>query len=62
MALNCNKKIPLIFSIDIIINHEQEHYTQGSYTIVLNYGKLVLYLLQSLAAKSIFPLIVIVLI
>ncbi|KAL2832317.1 putative C6 transcription factor [Aspergillus pseudoustus] len=36
MPLNCNEEIPLMFSTEAIIHHEQEHYTQGSYTMVLN--------------------------
>ncbi|KAL4971698.1 hypothetical protein BDW66DRAFT_164909 [Aspergillus desertorum] len=37
MPLNCDEEIPLMFSAEKIIDHHQEHYTQGSYTMVLNH-------------------------
>ncbi|KAL4881910.1 hypothetical protein BJY04DRAFT_217976 [Aspergillus karnatakaensis] len=40
MALNCDEEVPLMFSAETIIDHEQEHYTQGSYTTVLNHDKM----------------------
>ncbi|KAL2816736.1 putative C6 transcription factor [Aspergillus granulosus] len=36
MPLNCDDEIPLMFNTEGVIDHEQEHYTQGSYAMVLN--------------------------
>jgi hypothetical protein len=38
MPKNCEEEIPLMFSSHAIIDHDQEHYTQGSHTMVLNHG------------------------
>jgi hypothetical protein len=39
MPMNCDEDIAQIFKSNRIIDHDQEHYTQGSYTTVLNHGK-----------------------
>ncbi|KAL4791921.1 hypothetical protein BDV19DRAFT_401014 [Aspergillus venezuelensis] len=37
MPSNCDEEIEHMFNADGVIDHEQEHYTQGSYTAVLNH-------------------------
>lgn len=39
MPNNCDEEIPLMISQGSIRTWDQEHYTQGSYTAVLNQGK-----------------------
>ncbi|QGA19014.1 hypothetical protein EYB26_006699 [Talaromyces marneffei] len=37
MPKNCGEEPSLMFSSNAVIDHDQEHYTQGSYTMVLNH-------------------------
>lgn len=39
MPMNCDDDISKMFESNRIVEHDQEHYTQGSYTTVLNHGK-----------------------
>jgi hypothetical protein len=39
MPKNCDEELSLMVSSNAVIDHDQEHYTQGSYTMVLNNGK-----------------------
>jgi hypothetical protein len=38
MPFNCDEEIANMFDAQGVVDHEQEHYTQGSYTMVLNHG------------------------
>ncbi|KAL2823905.1 putative C6 transcription factor [Aspergillus cavernicola] len=37
MPMNCDEEVPIMFHSRSIIDHDHEHYTQGSYTMVLNH-------------------------
>jgi hypothetical protein len=39
MPMNCDEDIARMFKSNRILEHDQEHYTQGSYTTVLNHGE-----------------------
>ncbi|KAL3493328.1 hypothetical protein BJX62DRAFT_223981 [Aspergillus germanicus] len=37
MPFNCDEEVAHMFDAQGVVDHEQEHYTQGSYTMVLNH-------------------------
>ncbi|KAJ5886277.1 C6 transcription factor [Penicillium subrubescens] len=39
MPMNCDEDIARMFKSNRILEYDQEHYTQGSYTTVLNHGE-----------------------